>query len=130
MLLGWSLGTGIAVQMAIERPVAGVVLLAPYTSIVDVGARRYPIFPVSLLMRDRFDSMSKIAGVHAPVMIVTGERDLVVPPDMGHALFAAAHEPKRALFLTETGHLITPSTALAAVAGFLEEQKVAAAPPR
>ncbi|HJT08428.1 MAG TPA: alpha/beta hydrolase [Stellaceae bacterium] len=130
VLLGWSLGTGIAVQMAIERPVAGVVLLAPYTSIVDVGARRYPIFPVSLLMRDRFDSMSKIAGVHAPVMVVTGERDLVVPPDMGHALFAAAHEPKRALFLPETGHLITPSTALAAVAGFLEEQKVAAAPPR
>jgi uncharacterized protein len=128
VLLGWSLGTGIAVQMALERSVAGVVLLAPYTSIVDVGARRYPIFPVSLLMRDRFDSMSKIAGIHTPVMIVTGERDLVVPPDMGHALFAAAREPKRALFLPETGHLITPSAALAAVTGFLEEQKVAVLP--
>ena len=128
VLLGWSLGTGIAVQMAVERSVAGVVLLAPYTSIVDVGARRYPIFPVSLLMRDRFDSMSKIAAIHTPVMIVTGERDLVVPADMGHALFAAAREPKRALFLPETGHLITPSAALAAVTGFLEEQKVAVLP--
>ena len=130
VLLGWSLGTGIAVEMATERPVGGVVLLAPYTSIVDVGARRYPIFPVSLLMRDRFDSASKIAAIHTPVMVVTGERDLVVPPDMGHALFAAAREPKRALFLPTTGHLIRPSTAFAAVTDFLREQKIAVAAPR
>ena len=116
--------------MATERPVGGVVLLAPYTSIVDVGARRYPIFPVSLLMRDRFDSASKIAAIHTPVLIVTGERDLVVPPDIGHALFAAAREPKRALFLPTTGHLITPSTAFAAVTDFLREQKIAVAAPR
>jgi uncharacterized protein len=130
VLLGWSLGTGVAVQMAVERHPAALVLLAPYTSIVDVGARRYPIFPVSLLMRDRFDSRSKIAAVHTPVMIVTGERDRVVPPDMGHDLYAAASQPKRALFLPETGHLITPGAAFAAVRDFLAQQSsIAAARP-
>lgn len=122
VLVGWSLGTGIAVQMAVERQPEALVLLAPYTSIVDVGARRYPIFPVSLLMRDRFDSRSKIAAVHTPVMIVTGERDHVVPPDMGHDLYAAAGEPKLALFLPETGHLITPTVAFAAVRDFLAQR--------
>ncbi len=130
VLLGWSLGTGVAVQMAVERHPAALVLLAPYTSIVDVGARRYPIFPVRMLMRDRFDSMSKIAAVGTPVMIVTGDRDVVVPPDMGHDLFAAAREPKRALFLPEAGHLITPTKAFAAVSEFLEQRSVAIARPQ
>jgi fermentation-respiration switch protein FrsA (DUF1100 family) len=113
--------------MAVEREAAALVLLAPYTSVVDVGARRYPLFPVSLLMRDRFDSRSKIAAVHTPVMIVTGERDRVVPADMGHELYAAANEPKRALFLPETGHLISPPAAFAAIADFLAQRSSVAA---
>ena len=126
VLLGWSLGTGVAVQMAVERHPAALVLLAPYTSVVDVGARRHPILPVRSLMRDRFDSMSKIAAVDTPVMIVTGSLDFIVPPDMGHELFIAAREPKRALFLPQTGHVIDPSVAFAAVAGFLEQQAAVA----
>jgi uncharacterized protein len=131
VLLGWSLGTGVAVQMAIERHPAALVLLAPYTSVVEVGARRHPILPVRSLIRDRFDSMSKIAAVDTPVMIVTGSLDFIVPPDMGHDLFAAAREPKRALFLPQTGHVIDPSAAFAAVTEFLEQQAaVAPAAPR
>jgi len=72
--------------------------------------------------------MSKIAAVGAPVMIVTGNLDFVVPPDMGRDLFAAAREPKRALFLPETGHVIAPSSASAAVSEFLEQQGVVVAP--
>jgi uncharacterized protein len=132
VFLGWSLGTSVAVQMAVERHPAALVLLAPYTSVVDVGARRHPILPVRSLMHDRFDNMSKIAAVGAPVMIVTGSLDFVVPPDMGHDLFAAAREPKRALFLPPAGHVIEPSLAFAAVAAFLDQQAaaVAPAPPR
>ena len=129
VLLGWSLGTGVAVQMAVERHPAALVLLAPYTSVVDVGARRHPILPVSSLMRERFDSMSKIADVGAPLMIVTGNLDFIVPPAMGHELFAAAREPKRALFLPMTGHVIAPSAASAAVSEFLEQQGVGIASP-
>ena len=129
VLLGWSLGSGVAVQMAVERHPAALVLLAPYTALVDVAARQYPIFPVRTLMRDRFDSMSKITAVDAPLMIVAGDRDRIVPPDMGRALLAAAREPKNALFLPQAGHVIEPSDAFAPVAEFLE-QRAKAAPPR
>ena len=121
VLLGWSLGSGVAVQMAVERHPAALVLLAPYTSIVDVGVRRHPILPVASLIRDRFDSMSKIAAIDAPVMIVTGDLDFIVPPDMGRTLFGAAREPKRALFLPQVGHVIDPSSAFAPVAEFLDQ---------
>lgn len=128
VLFGWSLGTGVAVQMAVERHPAALVLLAPYTSVADVGARRHPILPVRSLVRDRFDSMSKIAAVDAPVMIVTGNLDFIVPPDMGRDLFAAAREPKRVLFLPQAGHVIAPSSASAAVTEFLEQQGVVVRP--
>jgi fermentation-respiration switch protein FrsA (DUF1100 family) len=132
VLVGWSLGSGVAVQMAVERHPAALLLLAPYTALVDVAARQYPIFPVRMLMRDRFDSMSKIAAVDAPLMIVTGDRDRIVPPDMGRDLFAAAREPKRALFLPQAGHVIDPSSTFAAVVEFLDQQAaaVAATPSR
>ncbi len=130
VLLGWSLGSGVAVQMAVERHPAALVLLAPYTTLVDVAVRQYPIFPVRTLMRDRFDSMSKITAVDAPLMIVAGDRDRIVPPDMGRDLFAAAREPKRALFLPQVGHVIEPSSAFAAVAEFLEQRAAAVAPAR
>jgi uncharacterized protein len=125
VLLGWSLGSGVAVEMAVERHPRALVLLSPYTALFDVGARDYPLFPVRALMRDRFDNLSKIAAVDAPVMIVHGAADDVVPPDMGRTLFAAAREPKRALFVAGVGHAIEPRPAFAAVAAFLDDQ----APP-
>jgi fermentation-respiration switch protein FrsA (DUF1100 family) len=129
VLLGWSLGSGVAVQMAVERHPAALVLLAPYTSLVDAAARHYPIFPVRWLLRDRFDNLSKIATVDAPVMIVSGGSDGIVPPDQGPSLLAAAQEPKRGLLLRQVGHIIAPSDAFAPVAAFLEEEAKAAAPP-
>jgi fermentation-respiration switch protein FrsA (DUF1100 family) len=73
--------------------------------------------------------MSKIAKVGAPVMIVTGNLDFIVPPDMGRDLFAAAHEPKRALFLPMTGHVIAPSAAAAEVSEFIARQGAGIASP-
>lgn len=127
VLLGWSLGSGVAVQMATERHPAALVLLAPYTSLVDVAVRQYPIFPVRRLMRDRFDNIGKIAAIDAPLMIVHGDDDTVVPPGMGPSLLAAARQPKRGLFLSRVGHVIEPADAFAAVAEFLEEEVPAAA---
>jgi fermentation-respiration switch protein FrsA (DUF1100 family) len=121
VLLGWSLGSGVAVQMAVERHPAALVLLAPYTALVDVAATQYPFSPVRSLMIDRFDSMSKIARIDAPLMIVHGEADEVIPTAMGRRLFAAAHEPKRALYLPGTGHVIPPGRAVADVAAFIDE---------
>ncbi len=104
ILYGESLGTGVAVQMAIEEPPAAVVLEAPYTSITDVAAGIYPIVPVRLLTWDRYDSLSKIAGLKAPLLVVHGHRDRVVPFALGQRLFEAAPEPKRSVFLPQADH--------------------------
>jgi len=104
VLLGESLGTGVAVYLASRQPVAAVILEAPFTSAAAVGQRAYPFLPVNQLIYDRFDSESRIGQVTAPVLIVHGRRDGVIPVDFGEALFAAANEPKEAHFLTNAGH--------------------------
>lgn len=118
--MGESLGTGLAVQMATERPVAAVVLFAPYLSMAELGRGFYPWLPVEWLLLDRFDSAAKIAAIRAPLLIVHGEQDGTVPVAHGRALLAAATVPKRGLFVPEAGHndLYTADVA-AAVLGFL-----------
>ena len=94
VLYGESLGTGVAVQMAIERHFGAVMLEAPYTSIPDVGAGQYPFVPVSLLTIDRFDSIAKIDQISTPLFVMHGDADRLVPYRMGQALFEAANQPK------------------------------------
>ncbi len=101
---GESLGSGIAVRLATEVDVGAVLLESPYTSIVAIGQRRFPLAPVSLLLRDRFDLIGRIAAVRAPVLVMTGGRDDIVPPAMGRAVFAAAREPKMFWFAQDAGH--------------------------
>jgi uncharacterized protein len=95
VLWGFSLGTGVAVALAAERPIANLVLEAPYTSAVDVAASVYWFVPVRLLMKDQFHSDEKIQKVKAPILIVHGEHDQVIPISNGERLFAMAPAPKR-----------------------------------
>jgi fermentation-respiration switch protein FrsA (DUF1100 family) len=104
ILYGESLGSGIAVQLAAERPVGGLILDAPYTSIVDVAARAYPIFPVRWFMFDRYETMRYLPAVHAPVLVIHGEEDEVIPIDMGRAVYAAANGPKEIVTFPGAGH--------------------------
>lgn len=104
VLFGESLGTGVAVQMAVEHPVAGLILQSPFTSVVDVGRDAVPWLPVALLMTDRFDSLSKIPRITAPLLLIHGEADRVVPVRFGRRLFEAASEPKTAHFVPGAGH--------------------------
>lgn len=106
---GESLGTGVATQMAFEaqeqgKPVAAVILEAPFTSIPDVAAGRYPFLPVRLLARDRFDSLSRIKKIGAPLLIAHGERDRTVPIALGKGLFDAASGVKESLWVSEASH--------------------------
>lgn len=101
---GESLGSGIAVRIAAELPVAGVILDAPYTSIVDIAAQAYPFLPVRLFLIDRYDTRKYIAGVKVPLLILHGERDGVVPVAMGRELARLAHEPKRLVVFPNGGH--------------------------
>lgn len=88
-VMGTSLGSGVAVYLAQARPVERVVLVAPYDSIVNVARGHYPAFPVSLLIKDRFDSASRAASVSAPVLAIVAERDEVIPRRHSEALVAA-----------------------------------------
>lgn len=104
ILYGESLGSGIATQIAAANPVRGLVLDAPYTSIVDVAARQYPFLPVRALLLDRYETLRYIGRVKAPLLIIQGERDQVIPVGMGRAVYAAAPEPKRMITFPDAGH--------------------------
>jgi hypothetical protein len=88
VLWGESLGTGVAIALAAEKPVDKLILDAPFTSAVDVAAAIYWFLPVRLLMRDTFRSDLRIAQVKAPVLILHGDADVVVPIAYGERLLA------------------------------------------
>jgi pimeloyl-ACP methyl ester carboxylesterase len=120
VLWGESLGSGVAIALAAERPVGRVILEAPFTSAVALGARHYWYLPVSLLMKDQFRSDLRIGKVTAPVMIMHGVHDRVVPYAMGEALFDLANKPKHFVRFLDGGHEdLDDNGALDAVARFL-----------
>ncbi len=104
VLYGESLGSGVAVEMALHQEHRAVALEAPFSSIADVAARMFPFAPVRMLVRDRFDSVAKIARISTPVLVVHGERDTTIPVALGRRLFDAASPPKSAYFVPRAGH--------------------------
>lgn len=104
LIYGESLGTGVAVQVAREKPTLGLILDSPFTSVAERAADFYPWLPARLLMTDRYDSLSVIGEVRTPLFILHGEADEIVPVDMGRKLFAHANEPKEIVTLPGAGH--------------------------
>jgi uncharacterized protein len=104
VLLGESLGSGVAVQLAAKREVGAVALEAPYTSTVDVAANIYWWLPVHALMKDQFKSKDFIGAVVAPLFIIHGDKDTLIPVEFGRRLFAAANQPKELEVVQGLGH--------------------------
>ena len=104
MVVGESLGTGVAVQIAARHPVGAVALAAPYTSTADVAAAVYPWLPVRLLMHDQFRSDLFIGQITAPILIQHGDADVVVPYRFGQALHALAPQGTQFVTLPGLGH--------------------------
>jgi fermentation-respiration switch protein FrsA (DUF1100 family) len=104
VLYGVSLGSGVATRMAIEESVGAIVLEAPYTSITDVAALRFPVVPVRWLLRDRFDSLSTIAKLTEPLLVMHGNDDAVIPQFLGQRLYEAATAPKAGFWPNGVGH--------------------------
>jgi fermentation-respiration switch protein FrsA (DUF1100 family) len=94
VLVGESLGSGVAVQLAAERHVKALALEAPFASAANVAAAAYWWLPVRFLMKDKFDSVAFIDKVKAPLVVIHGDLDGIVPLSEGQALFARANEPK------------------------------------
>lgn len=104
ILYGESLGTGVSVQMATEFDVKAVILEAPFTSTLEVAQRSYKIFPLKALMKDQYRSIEKIDRINAPLLIVHGQRDMLIPISIGRKLFDAAREPKQFVALPNGAH--------------------------
>lgn len=120
VLWGQSLGSGVALAVAAEKPVSRVILEAPFTSAAAVASMRYWYIPVSLLMKDQFHSDRRIKKVTAPLLILHGVKDRVVPYAMGERLFELANQPKYIVRFLDAGHdNLDANGALNAVARFL-----------
>jgi fermentation-respiration switch protein FrsA (DUF1100 family) len=100
---GFSLGSGVAVRLASEKPARALVLEAPYTSIVDM-AGRVTSLPVGSLVRDRFMSRERIGKVRMPVLMIHGDRDSVIPFEQGQTLYSLAHGPKTFVRMIGSDH--------------------------
>lgn len=101
---GFSLGSGVAARLAIERPAKALILEAPYTSTADVAAKAWPWLPVNLLMLDQYRSRDIIDQVAMPILIVHGDRDVVIPFSQGRLLFDLAGSPKRMVQMIGSNH--------------------------
>jgi len=94
ILYGESLGTGVAVEVAQNKNYAGVILESPFTSMINMGKKYYPFFPVRFLIKDKFESYKKIINISVPILIIHGKVDKIVPYDMGKKMYELANEPK------------------------------------
>ena len=120
VLWGESLGTAVAIALATRHKVSSLILDAPFTSAADVGAAAYPFLPVRWLIRDPFHSDRRIAQVKAPILVLHGERDRVVPIRFGERLFALANKPKRMVRFPAGAHVdLDDHGAIEAVKAFL-----------
>lgn len=117
---GYSLGSGVAVAIAAVHPVGGLILEAPYTSTVDVAAAAFPYLPMRWLLRDSFHSDRRIGKVRAPLLVMHGVKDRVIPIGFGERLFALANEPKTMVRFDDADHVYSDDIGvLAAVQKFL-----------
>lgn len=105
VLWGESLGSAVAVALAADHKVGGLILDAPFTSAADVGAAAYPFVPVRWLIKDPFRSDLRIARVKAPLLVLHGARDRVVPIRFGERLYALANAPKRMVRFPDGTHV-------------------------
>ena len=121
---GESLGTAVAIDLAVEHPPAALVLRSPFTSMSDLGRYHYPFLPVRLLLRDRFEMLEKIRRIRAPLLVVAGERDQIVPIDNTRRLYDAASAPKTLLVFPDADHnddeLLAGEEMIRAIIGFLQ----------
>ena len=94
ILYGESLGTGVAIEIAQNKNYAGIILESPFTSMINMGKKYYPFFPVRFLLKDKFESYKKLNNISVPILIMHGKVDKIVPYGMGKKMYELANEPK------------------------------------
>ena len=118
---GRSLGSAVALELAVSQEPLALVLVAPFSSVEDMARVTFPFLPFHFLVRNRYDSMSRIQQIHRPVLILHGGLDQTVPLSQGKRLFEAANQPKRFQLLPNAAHNDTYSAGGNAYWDTLEE---------
>ena len=122
ILYGESLGTGVAVELATKDQYSGVILESPYTSMIDMGKRFYPFLPISILQKDKYNSLKKLNMIKSPILVLHGKADTLVPFYMGKKIYDAANEPKYYYFPEFDNHMMTyDENMLKTLSNFLNE---------
>ena len=106
ILYGESLGTAVAIEIAQNKNYAGMILEAPFTSMIEMGKKYYPFFPVSFLLKDKYESIKKIKNIHIPVLVMHGKKDQIVPFYMGKKIYDLANPPKFYYFAENDDHMM------------------------
>ena len=106
ILYGEALGTAITTEVAQNENFAGIILEAPFTSMVDMGQKIYPIFPVKFLLKDKYESKNKIKNIKSPILVLHGRKDKIVPFYMGEKIFEMANSPKFKYFTDLDDHMM------------------------
>ena len=121
-LMGRSLGSGVAVYLAAQRPVAGVILVSPYDSIESVARGVYPFLPIALMLKHRFDSLSRAAQIRTPLLCLVASEDRVIPRPHSERLYAAWGGPRQWREISPAGHdsIADAPEYWRAIAGFLQ----------
>ena len=106
ILYGESLGTGVAVEIGKKNIFNSIILESPFTSMESAAKIYYPYLPVKLLLKDKYDSISKIKRITTPILIMHGKKDDIVPFSMGKELFEKANNPKHSYFTSDDDHMM------------------------
>ena len=106
IIYGESLGTGVSTEVAQNKKFAGIILESPFTSMVDAGKFYYPYLPVSLLLKDRYETVKKLKNINSPILVMHGKKDKIVPFHMGKKVFDKAKEPKFSYFPDNDDHMM------------------------
>ena len=121
---GESLGTAVAVSLAVAHPPAALILRSPFTSMVDLGQHHYPLLPVRLLLRDRFEAIDQIHTIRVPLLVIAGGNDRIVPVESSRRLYDAAMTPKSFVVLPDADHndyeLLAGDEMIEAIVHFLQ----------
>ena len=106
IIYGESLGTAISVEISQNKNFAGIILESPFTSMVDAGKHYYFYLPVSLLLKDRYETLDKLKNIKIPILVMHGKKDKIVPFIMGKKVYENANTPKFSYFPDNDDHMM------------------------
>ena len=106
IVYGESLGTAVTIDLAKDHKFAGIILESPFTSMLKLSRKYYPLLPTGLLLKDKYETDKKIQKVFSPILILHGKKDNIVPFEMGEDLFNLANNPKFNYFVENDDHMM------------------------